>query len=385
MLLKRFFLFPCFVCLLNTGFAQTDSLPVKITIDKQDGSDSIWLTVAVAGYTKASSLMFTTTLQNAAVQDTFFLPIFDMVSNFCFVFPSNINDNLLLQALFYPGIFKVSGVVNNIKKKLKIKAILITDNERIFKKEIILQQENQFSLPSLVFEKQASLAFNYTDDNKWQSHPDITLTVKPTAADFKQRVFSTLIKHVDEAGNKQATEIVAVTDSIVDAVAVDKKYKELRAVELTATKKSSIEKFNRAYSTGLFNDGSERVIDCIDNKEILSYSNCISYLQGRVPGFTVSSDSESGEMVAKWRGQVVKAFYIDEIPVDLEQVLTISTSEVAMIKTYPPPFFGSSNGAGGAIAVYTLRGENSTKSNVLPWLFTIQGYSPSVNVISDKK
>ena len=328
--------------------------------------------------------MFITTLQNAAVQDTFFLPVFDIVSDFCFVFPSSIHDNLILQAWFYPGIFKVSGVVNNGRKKSPIKAILITDNAQVYNKEISLQHGNEFSLPSLVFEKQASLAFNYADDRKWQSHPNITLTVKPTAPDFKQEVFSTIVKHVDEAGNEHATEIAAVNDSIINAVTVDKKYKELKAVEVVGTKKNKVEKFNEEYSTGLFNDGSERVIDCLDNTEILSYSNCISYLQGRVPGFTVATDSETGEIVAKWRGQKVKAFFIDEIAVDIEQILTLNTSEIAMLKTYPPPFFGSSNGSGGAIAVYTRRGEYSTTNSRLNWLFDIKGYAPQVNVLYKK-
>lgn len=385
MLLKRYFLFSCFICLFNTGFAQTDSLPVKISIDTQDGSDSIWLSVAIAGYAKPSSLMFIATLQNAAVQDTFFLPVFNEVSYFCFVFPADIHDNLLLQARFYPGIFKVSGVVNNAKKKLAIKAILITDNEKIYNKEIIVQQGNQFSLPPLVFEKQASLAFNYVDDSKWRSHPDVILTVKPTAADFKQAVFTAMVKHVDEAGNKQLPQIITVNDSIDNPIKVDKKYKELKGVEVVTNKKKKIEKFNEEYSTGLFNDPSEKVIDCLDNPGILSYPNCLNYLQTQVPGLSIGNDPEAGSMIVKWRGQQVKAFYIDEIPVDIEQVLILNTSEIAMLKTYPPPFFGSSNGSGGAIAVYTRSGEYSTTGSRLNWLFEIRGYSPSVNVIGDKK
>ena len=36
-----------------------------------------------------------------------------------------------------------------------------------------------FELPSLVFEKQASLAFNYTKDNRWMGHPDVTISTFP--------------------------------------------------------------------------------------------------------------------------------------------------------------------------------------------------------------
>ena len=47
-------------------------------------------------------------------------------------------------------------------------------------------------------------------------------------------------------------------------------------------------------------------------------------------------------MIVKWRGHETKAFYIDEIRVDIEQLLGVNTADIAMLKVYPPPFFGSS-------------------------------------------
>ena len=327
--------------------------------------------------------MFTASLQSAAVRDIFFLPVIDSVSQYCFVFPSTVHDNLLLRAYFYPGIFKVSGMIKATGKQAAIKAIVITDNEKVFNKEISLKNENRFSLPSLVFEKQASLAFNYVDEKRWQTHPDVELTVKPAITDFKQLIFSSAIIRIDEQGNRQAEKIILDKDIPDNMIKANDKYKVLKDVEVVTSKKSNIEKFNTQYSTGIFNDGSEKVIDCLDNNSILSYPNCLNYLQTQIPGINVSTD-ESGDMVVKWRSQTVKAFYIDEIPVDIEQVLGVSTSDIAMLKVYAPLFFGSSSGSGGAIALYTKHGEYSKSGTGINWLFSIRGYSPQINVLFKK-
>lgn len=365
------------------GFAQSDSLPVKINFDKTSTGDSIWLTAYINSYTKTSSLMFTASLQNGAVRDTFFLPVIDSVSEYCFVFPSTIQDNLLLHAYFYPGIFKVSGMVKNIGKQPAIKAIVITDNQKVFNKPISLKSDNSFLLPALVFEKQASFAFNYVDDKRWQTHPDVAISVKPAIADFTKLVFSSAIIRVDEQGNKQAEKIILNKDSIKIVIKADDKYKVLKDVEIVSSKKRNIEKFNAQYSTGFFNDGSERVIDCLDNSSILSYPNCLNYLQIQIPGLSISTE-QFGDMIVKWRGQTMNAFYIDEISVDIEQVLGVSTSDIAMLKVYPPPFFGSSSGSGGAIALYTRHGEYSKSGTGTNWLFSIRGYSPAINTLFKK-
>jgi hypothetical protein len=381
---KKFFLFSCLLFFFINSFAQSDSLPVKLSLEKSDSGDSLWFTVSINRYTKPGSLMFTASLENNAAKDTFFLPVIDSVSQYCFVYPLAIQQNLSLQAYFFPGIFKVSGMLNDHKRSSPIKAILITDNEKIYNKEITLQANNRFTLPPLVFEKQASLAFNYADDNKWKNHPDIAISISPAATDFTQLVFSTEIKRVDVQNSGQAGKKNTTSDSLENVVKADSTYKILKGVQVAAAKKSNIEKFNEAYSSGLFKDGSEKVIDCLDNNGILSYPNCLNYLQTLIPGLSISTD-QSGDMVVNWRGREMKAFYIDEIAVDIEQVLGINTAEIAMLKVYPPPFFGSAKGDGGAIALYTSRGEFSRPDTTgIHWLFTIKGYSAAVNILFEK-
>lgn len=362
-------------------FAQLDTLPVKINLYKNVTGDSLWITVSINTYTKPSSLMFTASLENSTARDTIFLPVIDSSAAYCFVFPASIQKNLLLQAYFTPGIFTISGVVNNQKKALSVKAILITENEKIFNKEVDLMDGNHFILPSLVFENKASLAFNFGKPNKGKDHPDISLITRPLVSDFNELIFSSSIKRIDETKNSLPSN---ANGGIEPDTTTDSKYKLLKEVKVTGIKKSRIERFNETYSSGLFKDASERVIDCLDNNNILSYPDCISFLQTQMAGiqFTIQND---GDRVIMWRGKEMSAFYIDEIAVDLEQMLGMNTADIAMLKVYPPPFFGSSNGSGGAIALYTRRGEyGSGRANDKKWLFTVKGYSPPVYVLFEE-
>lgn len=362
-------------------FAQLDTLPVKINLYKNVTGDSLWITVSINTYTKPSSLMFTASLENSTARDTIFLPVIDSSAAYCFVFPASIQKNLLLQAYFTPGIFTISGVVNNQKKALSVKAILITENEKIFNKEVDLMDGNHFILPSLVFENKASLAFNFGKPNKGKDHPDISLITRPLVSDFNELIFSSSIKRIDETKNSLPSN---ANGGIEPDTTTDSKYKLLKEVKVTGIKKSRIERFNETYSSGLFKDANERVIDCLDNNNILSYPDCISFLQTQMAGiqFTIQND---GDRVIMWRGKEMSAFYIDEIAVDLEQMLGMNTADIAMLKVYPPPFFGSSNGSGGAIALYTRRGEyGSGRANDKKWLFTVKGYSPPVYVLFEE-
>lgn len=327
--------------------------------------------------------MLVATLENTQLKDTFFIPVIDSLAQYCFVFPDSINDNLFLRAYFFPGIFRVSGEVNRPKKSSPVEAIFITDNNRVYNKTISLLNDNQFILPALVFEKQASLAFNYVDAKKWKSHPDISIKISPTAVDFKELVYSTEIKRLNNTTTGKTLNTLS-PDSLDKVKNPDSKFKTLKTVEVVGIKKSEIQKFNEEYSTGLFNDGSERVIDCLNNTDILSYPDCISYLQGRVAGLNIVYNG--GEIVVKWRGNTMKAFFIDEISVDIEQITGVNPAEIAMIKVYPPPFFGALNGDGGAVAIYTRRGEYLKQSNNnVQWLFKVKGYTPPVQVLFENR
>jgi hypothetical protein len=384
MLHKLFILLFISLAVSAYSYAQDDNLPVSVHLTKENNNDSLWVTVTINTNPKPGSLMFIASPGNSTSIDTFFLPVIDSSSLFCFVLPPGYKDDLLLRAYYAPGIFRIAGTVNTKKTQVPVKAILITSNQQFYNKELVLKDNNRFSLPPMVFQGKASLAFNYNyPDKKRRDHPDIVLDNTIASLHFDQQVFSqklTGLSSQNKNGPTQQDKRPGTTNPS------DSNYKTLNEVKISGVKKTPIEKFNDETSSGFFKDINEKTIDCLTNDNILSFPDCISYLQSQVAGITTATE-KFGNTAIKWRGHQMKAFFIDEIPVDIDQVLGMNTADIAMIKVYAPPFFGAGgNGDGGALAIYTRRGEyRRADTNAHQWLFTVRGYASPVHMLLIKK
>lgn len=325
--------------------------------------------------------MVIATLANSHLTDTIFLPLVDSESVFCLITPPGTNEDLMIRGYFYPKIFAISGHLNARRKQPNIRVMLLTDNNAFYNKEIVLNEENNFKLPPMVFEKKATLVFNYLDSRNSKDHPDIILNAAPYASYFNELIFNDTIRYHVDTSNIISRDSLSTIVTAIKTAADARNYITMKEVNVKGKLKTKLEKFNDTYSTGLFNDLNARIIDCLEDESILSSNDCISFLQARVPGLS-QSRGEYGTVQLKWRGAEVNAFYIDEIQVNIEELLSLSTADIAMIKTYPPPFSGSTDGGGGAIAVYTRRGEyRRPNANENKWLFTIKGYSPSMYIL----
>jgi hypothetical protein len=71
-------------------------------------------------------------------------------------------------------------------------------------------------------------------------------------------------------------------------------------------------------------------------------------------------NTSGGTPSLQWRGGEPQ-IYLDEVPATPDFISSVSVNDVAYIKVFRPPFMGGFNGANGAIAIYTRRG-NDVKS-----------------------
>jgi hypothetical protein len=150
--------------------------------------------------------------------------------------------------------------------------------------------------------------------------------------------------------------------------------KVLENVIVKAKIKSPLEVLDEKYSSGMFRSGDSYQFDMLNDPVASSSQGIFNYLQGRVAGLQITTGS--GTPTLQWRGGAPQMF-VDEVPTDVEMVSSISVSDVAYIKVFRPPFFGSSGGgSNGAIAIYTRRG-NDVKSSPGKGLAnnTVTGYS----------
>ncbi len=133
----------------------------------------------------------------------------------------------------------------------------------------------------------------------------------------------------------------------------------LSDVLVSARIKSRVEELDEKYTTGMFATEGIRFDVSADNNAI-AMSSVFAYLQGRVAGLQIQLNDFSGPSIT-WRGDRT-AVFLNEVQLqDANTLNNISMADVAYVKVFRPPFYGAYlGGSGGAIVVYTKKGDEQT-------------------------
>jgi hypothetical protein len=292
------------------------------------------------------------------------------------------NPAIILPAGFEPGgyklyfsvmqnFFTVSGKVKRPDDIKEMKTILITKGGDWLAKNVPVRNDGYFELRNQLFEKEATIMFQKKSGSSDDLDIDIETildSVYAPMALYMQPVF------VGPLPNGETAESVAVKmknyrepDSVLSA-----KTQMLQAVTVYGEKQSRAQKYADQYSNGLFKTMDERVLDVMDEPNGQAVSNILQFLTGRVAGLNISG-AYSFSPTATWRGGPV-FFYLDQMPVDIQNLNSIPVSDVAIVKAFPPQFLGNPVGNGGAIAIYTKRGDFSEENS--RHTFKVKGYTP---------
>lgn len=131
----------------------------------------------------------------------------------------------------------------------------------------------------------------------------------------------------------------------------------LKEVIVTTRAKNPAEILDKKYTSGLFSGGDGYQFDVATDPVAQSSLSVFDYLQGRVAGLQINTNGNPPSL--QWRGGSPD-LYLDEMKGDADMIKNIPMTDVAYIKVFRPPFFGSmGGGAGGAIAVYTRKGSDT--------------------------
>ncbi|MEN9951399.1 MAG: hypothetical protein RLY85_2151 [Bacteroidota bacterium] len=140
-------------------------------------------------------------------------------------------------------------------------------------------------------------------------------------------------------------------------------YKTLQEVIIKSRVKPKEDVVDQRYATGLFAGGDAFVFDLLNDPSAAGGFDILSYLQGRVPGLQISRGGGPGGVSMNWRGGTPDV-YLDQQRVGPDMVMSLNIRDIAMVKVFRPPFFGSfGGGGGGAIAIYTKKGGDSRADN----------------------
>lgn len=273
--------------------------------------------------------------------------------------------------------FEVVGTINDNQKISSIQAMLLTKSGDWDEQEVPVSSDGTFTISNWLFEDNAMLAFSGSKNNNRpldiRISTQLDSSYKPLAV--AGRAF--YIGNPPSAVRKNLDRPLEISEGVFSDQG-----SMLPAVVVTSTVKSRAQQFNEEYVSGMFRSGNERVVSIMDDPAALGSPNIFAYLQGRVAGLQISSFGFNGG-AARWRGSPV-TFFLDEMRVAAQQIGNIPMADIAIVKAYPPPFFGTPGG-GGAIAVYTRRGGEAGFLPTNRQVFKVKGYSPSVMALEMNK
>ena len=133
-------------------------------------------------------------------------------------------------------------------------------------------------------------------------------------------------------------------------------YRTLQEVIVKSKPKPKEDELEKKYATGLFSGGDGFVFDMTNDPFARSGMDIFAFLQGRVPGLQINRNGPQPSL--SWRGSPTTVF-LDQMQTDPSMLQSININDIAMVKVFRPPFFGATGGgSGGAIAIYTARGND---------------------------
>jgi len=183
--------------------------------------------------------------------------------------------------------------------------------------------------------------------------------IKPSSKALKIEEAEKLINWNDSLARLRMNQFLAMQEEWKKKSS----YKTLQEVIIKSRVKPKEDVVDQRYATGLFAGGDAFVFDLLNDPAAASGFDILSYLQGRVPGLQISRGGGPGGVSMSWRGGTPDVF-LDQQQVGPDMVLSLSIRDIAMVKVFRPPFFGSfGGGGGGAIAIYTKKGGDSRADN----------------------
>ena len=259
--------------------------------------------------------------------------------------------------------FEVAGQVRDAKNIGSIQAMLLTKRGEWDEQQVTVQPDGTFRIRNWLFEDNALLAFAANNSRRTL---DIRISTRLDSSSAPLAVAGRYF-YVGNPSPSQKQSLSGSTEIATSAFA--DKATLLPAVLVQTTTKSIAQQFNDEYVSALFRSGNERMISIMDDPAAIGSRSILNYLQGRVAGLQITSTG------ASWRGGPV-AFFLDEMRVDAQTVSGIPITDIAIVKAFPPPFFGSFGG-GAAVAVYTRRGGEMSFLPANRQVFRVRGYTPS--------
>lgn len=256
---------------------------------------------------------------------------------------------------------KVYGIKNvSVNEILMNLIVQYKDSSRNFLFQPV-SKDGYFENKELFFYDTAKIFYNFNQNQRLNDVTQVQFDnglLKPQTKSIQYQDAEKLVFWNDSLARARMKQFLALQEDWKKRSS----YKTLQEVIIKSRAKPKEDEIEKRYASGLFAGGDAFVFDIANDPAASAGFDILNYLQGRVPGLQISRAGPTG-VTMQWRGAVPEVF-IDQMPVSPDMVMNISIRDIAMVKVFRPPFFGSmGGGGGGAIAIYTRKGGDTRIDN----------------------
>lgn len=240
-----------------------------------------------------------------------------------------------------------------------------------------VDRKGAFAVPGLMFYDTATIHYQFNNNKTLADRVIMNLNSNLIKQSYLKKLPSTTnttAAYILDSAVARNKRIVQQYASLEAERA--KNARILDEVVVKARVKSTIEKMDETYASGMFKGGDGYSFDLVNDPFATASMSVFQYLQGKVPGLQITNEN-SGSPTLTWRGGA-PGVYMNEMQQDLQSIANIPMSDIAYIKVFRPPFMGGFGGANGAIAIYTKKGGEMVQDNSIKGLSMVKlaGYSP---------
>lgn len=235
-----------------------------------------------------------------------------------------------------------------------------------------LGQDGSFTLNGAIFFDSIRVFYQYLGDKKLENKSELVFN-----NGFLKPQFSTINPSLwtfNDTAETQRARYLALKQAELERLMAKT---NLQEVIVKSRSKSPMDILDEKYTSGFFSSGDAKQFDLRNDGRATASQSVFDYLQGLIAGLQITPSTD-GRYNLNWRGGSPD-LYLNEMRVDIDQVLSTPMADIAYVKVFRPPFFGSAfGGASGAIAVYTQKASDANaftdKRSTLSYQY-IEGYS----------
>jgi hypothetical protein len=376
--LKKIVYICCFLLLLHYSYA-TDSLTVWTNSQYYKQGDTMQVEVALQKLTTENNMQsIFVVVQNVETRKKweFRYPLINGSLIIEYVIGSQLQSgNYALSFLLNPQFYTINATVKQgLKKEKKIKYTLLTKNNNGLVDDVMLNENNKFSLKNLVYPDTAFVVFAL---KKQQKRNDLDISIAtPLDSVFKPTYSTTTFLNINNADTATFNALLQLKQYDYES-SLYKNSGEL--VTVYGVKNNKVQKFEKDNVSALFKSIDEIVIDGLSSKDITVSGDLYSFLTTKIPGLSTSIDALNGITNLVYRKQKV-VIYLNELKIADDDFLSINIDDIALIKFLKNNSL-LTNSSTAALAIYT-KGVNDYVQPQNKYSFKIMGYSPQLSILN---